>query len=125
MGCRGHHEGMHKRSRRQIGLGHDWCNCDFKRTKSYTNAIVTNSSLYREFDRLIVRMVNLDLLLAMKLVAFREHKQSDLTDCMNIIRTLAMHGEKVDSNYMVGIVIKYYGRVDILSNGAKAFIGLE
>ena len=43
-------------------LSHSWCNCDFKKTKSYTNDIIVNSWLYKSYDRLDVRMVNLDLL---------------------------------------------------------------
>lgn len=38
----------------KLGLGHTWCNCDFKMTKSYTQKILTDSDLYKEMDRLRV-----------------------------------------------------------------------
>lgn len=107
-----------------LGLGHTWCNCDFKRTKSYTNAIISNSYIYREYDRLVVRMVNLDLLLAMKLIAFRQHKITDKYDCINIINRLRQSGIDIDSMVLRNLVIKYYGTTDILSVEAKEFIGM-
>lgn len=103
-------------------LGHTWCNCDFKRTKSYTDAIVLNSSLYKEFDRLIVRTVNFDLLLAMKLVSFREERKDDVADCRNIMYVLSNNGVSISENYLVSLVVKYYGSLDILSDRAKVFI---
>lgn len=105
-------------------LGHTWCNCDFKRTKSYTDAIVLNSSLYKEFDRLIVRTVNFDLLLAMKLVSFRQHKQSDIDDCRAILGVFMNSNITADTDSLKNLVIKYYGSLDILSDDAKHFIGM-
>ena len=107
----------------RLNLGHTWCNCDFKRTKSYTGAIFYNSTVYKTFDRLVVRMVNYDLLLAMKLVAFREHKQTDMADCRNIISELKSRGFNVDTKFIVDIVNKYFS-IDDLSDNAKKFIGL-
>ena len=107
----------------RLNLGHTWCNCDFKRTKSYTNAIIYNSTIYKTFDRLVVRMVNYDLLLAMKLVAFREHKQTDKADCRNIITMFRNKGINVDTKFIVDIVNKYFS-IDDLSDDAKKFIGM-
>lgn len=106
----------------RLDLGHTWCNCDFKKTKSYTDAIVTNCKVYKEFDRLIVRMVNLDLLLAMKLVAFRMDRKHDLEDIQNIIKTLVQNGVLVNCEYITETIIKYYGGLNNLSNGAISFI---
>lgn len=108
----------------KFGLGHTWCNCDFKRTKSYTDAIAYNSYIYREFDRLIIRMVNLDLLLAMKMVAFREHKQTDKLDVINIIKILNSRGINCDRNFIISTVLKYYKTLDISEDTAKQFLGL-
>lgn len=107
-----------------LGLGHSWCNCDFKRTKSYTNAIVYNSFVYKSFDRLVVRMVNLDLLLAMKLIAFREHKKTDMLDCISIISVFKEKGYIVNTDFICSIVNKYFSTED-LSNDSKKFIGLR
>lgn len=108
----------------RLNLGHTWCNCDFKRTKSYTNAIIYNSTIYKTFDRLVVRMVNYDLLLAMKLVAFREHKQTDKADCRNIITMFRNKGINVDTKFIVDIVNKYFS-INDLSDDAKKFIGMR
>ena len=105
-------------------LGHTWCNCDFKRTKSYTDAIIYNSWIYREYDRLIVRMVNLDLLLAMKIVAFRDRK-NDVFDCNAIIRYLQSQNITVNVNIISSWVVKYYGSLDVLSQGAKKYMHLR
>ena len=108
----------------RYNLGHGWCNCDFKKTKSYTNAIMYNSSVYKVFDRLIVRMVNYDLLLAMKLIAFRKHKQTDKEDCRSIITLMKSKGCIVTTESICEIVNKYFS-VNDLSEDAKAFIGLK
>lgn len=70
-------------------------------------------------------MVNLDLLLAMKLVAFRSARKSDVADCRNIVAALKSQGENVNSEYIVRIIKKYYKNTDILSKEAKIFAGLE
>ena len=83
-----------------------------------------NSHVYREYDRLIVRMVNLDLLLAMKLIAFREHKQTDKEDCRSIVNVFKSKGVSMDTDYICNIVNKYFNIAD-LSDEARKFIGLR
>lgn len=95
------------------GLGHTWCNNDFKRTASYTNKILVCSKLYREMDRLRVYMVKPELLLAMKLVAFRSHKPTDFKDVQSIIEHLRQDGIDVTSDYVKSLLVKFYGE-DIL-----------
>ena len=105
------------------GLSHNWCNCDFKRTKSFTNAIITNSKVYRTYDRLVVWMVKPDLLLAMKLVSFRKHKVTDMYDCINLINKAKAEGVAVSDIYLYNLVNKFYGDPNIiLSDSAKDFI---
>lgn len=106
----------------KLGLSHKWCNCDFKKTKSFTNSIIVESKIYKEFDRLVVWMVKPELLLAMKLVAFREHKPTDASDCLDLIAMAKRNGIVVNRSYLYNLVIKYYGSIDILSNYAKNFI---
>ena len=109
----------------RLGLSHEVINCNFKTTKSYTNAIVTNSSVYKVYDRLVVRNVNLDLLLCMKLVAFRSAKVQDTLDANDIIVSLRTLGYTVTTETICQSVIKYYGSLDVLSKEAKLFIGLR
>lgn len=108
----------------RLGLGHDWCNSDFRKTKSYTDAVMGSSHVYKAYDRLIVRMANDDLLLAMKLVAFREHKRTDMDDCTAIITKLRDRGIKADSVFLLELIRKYYGSTDVLSERARTFIGI-
>lgn len=105
----------------KFGLGHTWCNCDFKRITSYTTAIFTNSDIYKSMDRLVVWTVKPELLLAMKLVAFRDTKITDLEDIKAVIQILQSRGIKMDSCYVNFILHKYYSNPK-LSSTAVAFI---
>lgn len=109
----------------RLGLSHEVINCNFKTTKSYTDAIITNSSVYKVYDRLVVRNVNPDLLLCMKLVAFRKEKNSDIIDISNLVKMFRASGRLMDTNEVCNLIIKYYGTLDILSNEAREFLHLE
>lgn len=109
----------------RLGLSHEVINCNFKTTKSYTNAIITNSSVYKVFDRLVVRNVNPDLLLCMKLVAFRAAKVQDTLDANDIIVRLRNLGYIVTTETICQSVVKYYDSLEVLSKEAKLFIGLR
>lgn len=109
----------------RLGLSHEVINCNFKTTKSYTNAIITNSSVYKVYDRLVVRNVNPDLLLCMKLVAFRPAKVQDTLDANDIIVRLKNLGYTVTTETICQSIIKYYGSLDVLSKEARLFIGLR
>lgn len=102
------------------GLPKDWCNCNFKRTTSYTPKILTNSTMYRDFDRLRVWLVNSDLLLCMKLVAFRANKITDLVDINNMLGILKSNG--VRSDVVFNLVVKYYGNRNVLSKEAIDYV---
>lgn len=108
----------------RLGLSHEVINCNFKTTKSYTNAIITNSSVYKVYDRLVVRNVNPDLLLCMKLVAFRKEKKSDIDDINNLVLRFRALGRIMDTNEVCNLIIKYYGSLDVLSKEAKEFLHL-
>lgn len=109
----------------RLGSSNEVINCNFKTTKSYTNAIITNSSVYKVFDRLVVRNVNPDLLLCMKLVAFRAAKVQDTLDANDIIVRLRNLGYIVTTETICQSVVKYYGSLEVLSKEAKLFIGLR
>lgn len=101
------------------GLPNDWCNCNFKRTKSYTPKILTNSTIYRDFDRLRVWLVNQDLLLCMKLVAFRVSKATDIIDINNLLSVLKEN--HISSSSVINLVESYYGK-NALSNEATLYV---
>lgn len=103
----------------QNGLPKDWCNCNFKRTKSYTPKILTNSTLYKDFDRLRVWMVNPDLLLCMKLVAFRDQKIVDRQDAAYLLSILKHNNVTYEG--VISLVEKYYG-ANTLTESARLFV---
>lgn len=104
------------------GLGHTWCNDNFRMTASYTDKIVLCSSLYKEFDRLRIYMVRPELLLAMKLISFRVTKPQDIEDAKELVQYLRSKGTDVTSAYLYGLVTKFYGNCDRLSNVSRLFI---
>lgn len=104
------------------GLGHTWCNDNFRMTASYTDRIILCSSLYKEFDRLRVYMVRPELLLAMKLVSFRVTKPQDIEDAKELVQFLRNKGTDVTPAYLYGLVTKFYGDCDRLSDVSRLFI---
>lgn len=104
------------------GLGHTWCNDNFRMTASYTDRIILCSSLYKEFDRLRIYMVRPELLLAMKLVSFRVTKPQDIEDAKELVQYLRNKGTDVTPAYLYGLVTKFYGDCDRLSDVSRLFI---
>lgn len=109
----------------KFGLGHTWCNCDFKRTTSYTTAIFTNSDVYKSMDRLVVWTVKPELLLAMKLMAFRDTKMSDVEDIKAVLQVLQSKGVKLSSDYAYYVLRKYYGNPRLNSSAINFIRGLD
>lgn len=103
-------------------LGHTWCNDNFRMTVSYTDKIVLHSRLYKEFDRLRIYMAKPELLLAMKLVSFRVTKPQDIEDAKELVHYLRDRGTGVTSAYLYGLVTKFYGNCDNLSDVSRLFI---
>lgn len=76
------------------------------------------------YDRLVVRNVNPDLLLCMKLVAFRKEKKSDIDDINNLVLRFRALGRTMNTNEVCNLIIKYYGSLNVLSKEAKEFLHL-
>ena len=62
----------------KLGIDRGWCNDLVKLSKSYTPAVIANSSLYQSYGCLDVYTVNADLLLCMKLISFRDKDMQDI-----------------------------------------------
>ena len=60
----------------------------------------------------------------MKLVSFREHKQTDMYDCRAVIKYFKSQGYNVDTDFICQVVNKYFD-INDLSDDAKKFIGLR
>lgn len=104
------------------GLAHTWCNDNFRMTASYTDKIILYSRLYKEFDRLRVYMAKPELLLAMKLISFRVTKPQDIEDAKELVKYLRNKGTDVTPAYLYGLVTKFYGDCDRLSDVSRLFI---
>ncbi len=104
------------------GLGHTWCNDNFRMTASYTDKIILYSRLYKEFDRLRVYMAKPELLLAMKLISFRVTKPQDIEDAKGLVKYLRNKGTDITPAYLYGLVTKFYGDCDRLSDVSRLFI---
>lgn len=57
-------------------------------------------------------------------MSFREHKQTDIHDCISIINYFKSTGNVVNTEFVCKIVNTYFS-IDRLSDDAKKFIGLE
>lgn len=104
------------------GLGHTWCNDNFRMTASYTDKIILYSRLHKEFDRLRVYIAKPELLLAMKLVSFRVTKPQDIEDAKELVKYLRNNGTDITPAYLYGLVTKFYGDCDRLSDVSRLFI---
>lgn len=106
-----------------------WCNQKFKVTKSYTDAIYSNSSIYTgtgmNLRNLVVHTVNLDLLLAMKLIQLKEEDTQIKKEIIVLVHKLKNLGVPVSKDYIHSLMLKYYGTTDKLSSYAKNFIGVQ
>ena len=87
------------------GINPDWCNSDFARSPSYTDAIIQHSHLLIPLRGLNIYTVNTDLLLCMKLVAGRF---KDLVDADYLVNVLRSKGEMVDAETVRSWLKKYY-----------------
>lgn len=102
------------RIRDKYHLADDWINTDFKNTTSFTNKIVQYSQYYKTYNGvLVVRTIKDEYLIAMKLVAGRNHKH-DYSDIYGILK--ANNG--IDLNKINKAVIDLYGSLDLVDEEA-------
>lgn len=64
--------------------------------------------------------MNPDLLLCMKLVAFRANKITDLVDINNMLKVLKSSG--VPATVVFDLVVKYYDNMDVLPKEAIEYV---
>jgi hypothetical protein len=105
------------------GINPDWCNLDFTRSPSYTNAIIEHSHLLISMRGLNVYTVDAELLLCMKLVAGRF---KDLVDADFLVGVLQDRGVTVDDDAIKSWLTTYYtdyGRKYELNEESETFIG--
>lgn len=96
-----------------------WLNADFRRSDSFSDALIEHSSYYKTFANVVeVRTVRDEYLLAMKLVAGRGYKR-DLSDMAGIIDTCRKNGDPISEERIDSAMKTLYGGWDKVGEFAK------
>lgn len=96
----------------RFGLPDDWMNADFIMTDSYSPRLSAHSVYYRTFNQvLIVRMINAEYLIAMKLRSGRRYK-NDLSDVAGILTEQERKGFPISFEMIDSAVKNLYGGWD-------------
>ena len=100
----------------------DWLNNEIRKTNSYSDKINDISIFYKNIsDVLEVRTISSEYLIAMKLMAFREHKH-DLSDIAGILMENKEKGKPLKKQDIDNAVISLYGDINKLSKEAIIMI---
>ena len=93
----------------RLGLPNGWLNMDFKNTSSYTPKLLEVSVYYRTFSNvLIVRTVDAEYLIAMKLISGRQYK-NDLSDIVGILWEHQKNGKPISREVIDKAAAVLYG----------------
>lgn len=105
----------------KMGLNRGWLNEDFKRTVSYSPALVRFSTYYKTFANVLeVRTVNAEYLIAMKLRSKRIYR-NDRSDIVGILAEHEKNGGKLTLERIEKAYEDLYGK-EPMSEDAHAFI---
>ncbi len=105
----------------KFGLPTDWMNDDFKYSKSYSPRIEEISQYYCSFNNqtLIVRTVNAEYLIAIKMQSGREFG-NDISDIIGIIKTEKGNGNVIDYQSIISAGEFLYGNCFEVSESLSA-----
>ena len=108
---------------KEFNIQDGWLNSDFKKSEGYTNAIMYNSTLYSTILNCNFYIVNPELLLCMKLIAFRTRVgKYDIDDLYNLEKILNNRGIYLNPELIIDWLEKFYNPVPELKQGALNFI---
>ncbi|MCD8208104.1 MAG: DUF6036 family nucleotidyltransferase [Bacteroidales bacterium] len=106
----------------KFDLPPDWINTDFSRTESFSGKLSEVSEYYRTFsNRVQIRVVPDEYLIAMKLVAGRDYKH-DYSDIAGVIRDNAEQGTPLTRKQIEAAAKALYGTLGTISEKAWAFL---
>jgi len=112
----------------KLNLPRGWLNADFKRTRSYTDKLLTVSVYYKTFSNILqVRTVAAQYLIAMKLISGRRYK-NDISDIYGILWEHKKNGTPISKEAILQAVTELYGSLEKLPETSmklleKAFEG--
>ena len=99
----------------KYGFSRDWINQDFKKTASYSDAIVQHSVHYRTFSNIMhVRILPAEYIAAMKLASFREYKY-DKSDVIGVVMETGISRDRIER-----AISDLYGSFDKLDRADPA-----
>ncbi len=106
----------------KFDLPSDWINTDFSRTESFSGKLSEVSQYYKTFsNRVQIRVVPDEYLVAMKLVAARDYKH-DYSDVAGVIRDNAELGTPLTREQIEAAAKTLYGTPERISKKAWAFL---
>ena len=99
-----------------------WLNTDFKKTTSYTSAIIEHSEYYKTFSNIVtIRTVRGEYLIAMKLMAGRLYKY-DLSDVTGILKEHNKTRTPISLEQIKKAVCDLYGSYEALPEKSRLFV---
>ena len=106
----------------KFNLPAGWLNTDFMRTNSYSPKLIECSAYYKTFsNKLTVRTISGEYLIAMKLVSGRKYK-NDLSDITGILLSHEKMGDPITMDRIDHAVRRLYGSWDSVSESTREFI---
>lgn len=102
----------------KYNLDKEWMNYDFMKTSSYSKVLKKENILYKNYNNsLIVKTISDDIIVTMKLKAYREYR-TDRSDIIEIIN----ENPKITYQQIVNDCVKLYGDVNAISKEAWDFL---
>ncbi len=106
----------------RLNLPNGWLNTDFRQTSSFSQKIAEVSVYYKTFSNvLIVRTVNAEYLIAMKLMSGREYK-NDLSDIVGILNEHQNRRTPITLEEIRSAVVTLYGKWEQIPESSRKFI---
>jgi hypothetical protein len=102
-------------------LSDDWLNDKVKYSRSFIKTLRENSEYYKVYGNLTVYTVNLEQMIAMKLVAFRVGISHDLED-LEVLRANYNKSDNLTTKKAKEIIIKNYGDMSNMKQEAIEYI---
>lgn len=93
----------------KYNLPRGWLNTDFVKTRSYSPALYSHSKYYKTYSNvLMVRIIEPEFLIAMKLVASRNYKY-DFSDIIGILKEQKKEEKPISFEMIKNAVCELYG----------------
>jgi hypothetical protein len=107
-----------EKTAKKHGLFANWLNNEFRKTASYSDKLTDISVFYKKISNMVeIRTVGPEYLIAMKLMAFRDHKH-DLSDIAGILMENKENNKPLKKENVENAIITLYGDINKLPKNA-------